>query len=163
MSRPATPAVSPNPVNPAPGGPSVARILAITSRLTEILTQETEFLSTGHPREIKRFEAEKLKLTGYYRREIAALKAASANAEHSPEDLSTVRAVTDGLVLALGAHDRLLSAKRTATEGLLQAIGKEVARRDKPVECYGKDGGLRPAMPTYAATHPTTLSLDRHI
>lgn len=148
-----------------PTNSGVARLLAVTSRLTKILEQEFEYLETGRPREIKRFETEKLKLTGLYRREMAVLRTAAKTApgQQSSDDISAVRAATEKLVLALGKHGQLLAAKREATEGVLQAIGKEVARRNKPVENYGKDGELRPAMPTYAATHPTTLSLDQRV
>ena len=144
--------------------PRLARVLAITSRLTQILTQETELLHAGPAREIAKFQAEKSKLLGQYKSELTAFRGI-LKSPGSPEqtDLQTLKRETEAFKRALRAHDHILVAKKTATEGILQAIGNEVARRNKPVESYRRNGTLGPAMPAYAAARPTTLTLDRRV
>ncbi len=144
--------------------PRLARVLAITSRLTQILVEEASVLQDGPARKIARFHAEKSKLMVQYQSELSALKTllSSPQAPHQ-RDIQVIKAATQILNQALRNHDYILAAKKTATEGILQAIGKEVARRNKPVESYQKDGALGPAMPVYAAARPTTLTLDQRV
>ncbi len=142
----------------------ISQVLAVTSRLTKILEQEIEMLEAGRPREIAQFQSEKIKLMGHYQREMKTFKIAARSPEKlNQNNLAAVKAATNQFVRALGAHSRILTAKRTATEGILQAIGKEVALRNKPVQSYQKNGTLGPAMPNYAAARPTTLSLDQRV
>lgn len=147
-----------------PNDPRISQVLAVTSRLTKILEQEIELLEAGRPREIAQFQSEKIKLMGHYQREMKTFKtAARSPGALNQNNFAAVKAATNHFVRALGEHSRILIAKRTATEGILQAIGKEVALRNKPVQSYQKDGILGPAMPNYAAARPTTLSLDQRV
>lgn len=156
---------APGPQNATPvADPRFPRLSAITSRLTQILTQEMAILEAGPVREIAQFQAEKSKLLGHYRTELMALRRA-VDSPHAPDqrDLQALKRETEAFKRALRDHDHILVAKKTATEGILQAIGNEVARRNKPVESYQKNGILGPAMPAYAAAQPTTLTLDRWV
>lgn len=149
---------------PTPTDPRISQVLAVTSRLTKILEQEIELLENGRPREIAKFQSEKIKLMGHYQREMKNFKSAAQSPEKlNQNNLAAIQAATNLFVQALGEHSRILVAKKTATEGMLQAIGKEVALRNKPVESYRKDGLLGPAMPNYAAARPAVLSLDQRV
>lgn len=149
---------------PPPDDPRLQRIHVATLRLTEILSEEIELLKSRRPQELENFREEKSKLIGLYLRELATLKSVVQTANPpSPLDLKNIRHLTATFNDTLQRHELILTAKRKATEGMLSAIGQEVARRNKPVESYQKTGVLGPAMPTFAAARPTTLTLDQRI
>lgn len=159
-----TPQASDLPAKVAPRDPRLVRLHIATIRLTEILSAEISLLKTRRPREIEQFQEEKSDLIRHYMRETAALKPVinSANAP-AAADLQIIHNATRAFTDALQTHELILTTKRQATEGMLQAIGQEVAKRNKPLESYRSNGVMGPAMPTFAAARPTTLTLDQRV
>jgi hypothetical protein len=148
----------------SPKDSRLVRLHIVTTRLTEILSAEISLLKTRRPREIEQFQEEKSGLIRHYMRETAALKPV-INAPNAPaaSDLQIIHNATRAFTDALQTHELILATKKQVTEGMLQAIGQEVARRNKPLESYRSTGVMGPAMPTFAAARPTTLTLDQRV
>lgn len=162
--NPMTPHATEPPSTVAPRDPRLVRLHVVTTRLTEILSAEISLLKTRRPREIEQFQEEKSGLIRHYMQQTAALKGLinSANAP-AASDLQIIHNATRVFTDALRTHGLILSTKKKATEGMLHAIGQEVARRNKPLESYRSTGAMGPAMPTFAAARPTTLTLDQRV
>jgi hypothetical protein len=113
----------------------VEQLVTLTDRLTAMIQRETAAFEARRPQDVAATVSETARLANIYRLESARLK----------QDPSALRLASDGVRNALVAstrafdaalsrHGEVLDAARTITEGLVQAIAREVvANRAKPV------------------------------
>lgn len=148
----------------AQSNPYFQQLHSITVRLTELLTQENRLLAERRPSEIVRFQEEKGNLARLYDEKMEAVRSNSKIVASLPADeVAELRDVTELFQDALAENRRALLVKKTVTEGIIRAIGDEVARKNRPLEAYDSNAKLGPALPAYAAAQPTTLTLDRRV
>ncbi len=145
-------------------GTNFAKLYAVMVRLTALLDKENLALEEGRPKDIQSMLTEKTKLARIYSEQMGTLRDDAGKVGLLRQgELDEIKIATDAFHKSLDHNRRILMTKRQVTEGLIKAIGEEVSKRNRPVESYGKDATVGPAMPTYAAQNPTTLTLDRRI
>lgn len=140
----------------------VEMIQLLTDDLSELLETETALIEAHQSSRLRETEEKKARLSGLYAREMRAISA-------RPELLQGISATQkQGLHSAastfdtiLHKHARALSRSRAVTEGLVRAIGDEVARLRQPVTSYARPG-RQPKTPMNH-TAPAALSLDQSI
>jgi hypothetical protein len=124
---------------------SLADLVALTRRLIDLLTRELELLASRRPREIAPLVEEKAKLALVYARETQALKQDRAPLAREPGLAAELKALTLRFTELLAEQARKLKAATQVTEGVIQAIGREVVSRNQPVLGYGRSGMVRTA------------------
>lgn len=127
----------------------LGQILALTQRLRTAIEREKTLLDARRPRDLGAALDEKEALANHYVREMREL----ANdrqwlAAASPEARNALQDAVGAFRAMLGDYARMLVARRTIVEGLVQALGHEVARQRQPFAGYG---GARPAQSVRAA------------
>ena len=133
------------------------QLLLVTERLTALVSEETRRIDARQPL-LEGAEAdEKNRLANAYRLELTRIRQDRALIEGArPETLEQLRQRTVALHEALAAHELALSAVKTVTEGLVQAIAEEVVRQRGGAGNYGAGGA------PVAATGPQPAILDRN-
>jgi len=127
----------------SPGERAEALIL-LTSRLTELIEQETALFEVRRPLETQAFQDEKSKLATIYRREIAAVKDDPARLDDAPEAIKRqLKDTTTRFTAALQANGDAVEALRVLTEGIVRAVADEAARLKDQDTGYGP-GSRRP-------------------
>jgi len=113
----------------------VGQIITLTDRLTEMITRETQAFEERRPQDVAATIGETARLANIYRLESARLKQdPSVLQAAAPPLRKALTASTRAFDAALSRHGQVLEAARTITEGLVQAIAREVvANRAKPV------------------------------
>lgn len=112
----------------------VRQIIALTERLTDLVAAETRAFEARRPQDVVTTIGETSRLANIYRSESSHLKSDPALIQGVDLGLrlSLIRA-TEAFEAVLARHGRALQAAKTVTEGLVQAIAKEVAAsRAKP-------------------------------
>ena len=128
----------------------LSQIVALTGRLTAAIEREKALLEARRPRELDAALAEKESLADLYAREMRALAKERQWLEAaSPGVRDMLRDAVGNLRSLLADYGRTLVARRTLTEGLVQALGQEVARQRQPFTGYG----AARSMPNARATH----------
>lgn len=116
----------------------VRELLALTRRLLDIMTRETEIITGRRPSEFGPLAEEKGRIAAHYTRELTAARKAPATLEGAdPKLLDELRAATKTLQEAIEQQTRLLARLRRVSEGLVKAIADEVAERRRPTLGYG--------------------------
>jgi hypothetical protein len=123
----------------------ITQIIQLTERLTDMIAAETRAFEARRPQDVAATVGETSRLANIYRLESARLKQDPSLIEGA--DLNTrvalIRA-TEAFDSVLARHGRALEAARAVTEGLVQAIAKEVAaNRTQPVG-YGSKAQTMP-------------------
>jgi len=126
-------------------------LILLTTRLTELIEQETALFEARRPLETKSFQDEKSKLATIYRREIAAVKQEPDRLEGAPEVIKQqLKSVTTSFTSALEANGRAVDALRVLTEGIVRAVADEAARvKDEDAGYgpgYGRNAGSAPSI-----------------
>ncbi len=117
------------------------QLLTLTERLSERLAIELAAFEARRPHEVAPTIAETQDLANLYRRESARVKANPALLQGMSEALRVrLLAATERFDELLGRHNRALEAARTITEGLVQAIAREVAEARANPTGYGQGG-----------------------
>ena len=148
----------------AQSNPYFQQLHAITVQLTDLLTQENQLLAERRPSEIARFQEEKGNLARLYDEKMKVVGGNSDLMKSLPADeVAELREATEQFQDALADNRRALLVRKTVTEGIIRAIGDEVARTNRPLEGYDSKANLGPALPAYAAAQPTTLTLDQRV
>ncbi len=138
----------------------LSSLVALTERLTALITRENTLLRQREPRQLSKFHDEKIRLTELYTREMAALRRNDGVLnDAAPEDVDSLKQVTAGFRKALAEHNSIVGALKSVTEGMIQAIADEVTKRNNPVQGYGTDAILK-GRPRGA---PTSIALDQVI
>ncbi|RIK95571.1 MAG: hypothetical protein DCC73_04215 [Proteobacteria bacterium] len=138
----------------------VLTLISLTRRLGEVVRQENTLLNQRRPSEATTLIEEKGRLAAAYGREMDILrKNGGARAFGSADQLRELKRETSAFRKLLDEHRRILERVRTVSEGMLKAVGEEVARRSRPPQGYGKNAA--PATPRQ--TPPATLTLNQVI
>ena len=127
----------------------VGQVVALTLRLQAAIERERALLNARRPRDLGSALTEKEALANHYVREMRELaKDGQWLAAASPEAREAFQNALNGLRALLADYARMLVARRTIVEGLVQALGQEVTRQRQPFAGYG---AARPAQSTRAA------------
>lgn len=124
----------------------VVTLTLLTRRLTDVITQENALIGSRRPAEAKTLIEEKSRLAAAYAREMDMVRRnGGVRAFATAEQLQELRTETAEFQKILDDHRRILERARALTEGMLKAVGDEVARRQQPAQGYGKNAALSPA------------------
>jgi len=114
------------------------QLIALTRRLTDLLAAETRAFEARRPFDVAANAEEVAKLANVYRRESARVKDNPALIEGASEALrQQLMQVTQTFEAVLARHGRALAAAKEITEGLVQAIAREVAAQRATGPGYG--------------------------
>jgi hypothetical protein len=147
---------------PAPQatGPSLPTLIAVTTRLSELIELEIGALNSDQMRDISGFQDEKNKLAQAYAREMNLVRQYPDQvSKWSDADIDQLKSLTELFNDSLKRHVEVLDRVKGVTETVLQSIGKHVAERTRPVIGYGKDAGHRQAN----GRAPISLAFDQAI
>lgn len=124
----------------------VLTLISLTRRLVDVITQENGLLKTRRPAEAKPLIEEKGRLAAAYAREMDLIRRQGGiKAFGNAEQLRELKHETSQFHAVLEEHHRMLERARAITEGMLKAVGEEVARRQQPARGYGKDAAFTAA------------------
>lgn len=118
----------------------VEQLTALTRRLTERLSEEADLFEARRPQDVAPGLAETQRLANLYRHESARVKAdPGLIAGAAPAARAALLKATEAFEAALKRHAHAVEAARTLTEGLVQAIAREIADARAPA-AYGAGG-----------------------
>lgn len=145
---------------PRPTGPNYETLVSVTQDLIAVIEREIATLTAEGDRDITPFQDEKNRLAQIYAREMALVRACPNQVAHWPtEALEHLKGLTQQFHAVLRTHLTTLDRVRGVTETVLNAIGKHVSDRTRPVIGYGKDATARQAN----ARQPVSLAYDQAI
>jgi len=106
----------------------INQIVTLTERLTDLIAAETRAFEAHRPQDVASTITETARLANIYRLESARLKQDPSLLEGADlkQRVALIRA-TEAFDAVLARHGRALDAAKTISEGLVQAIAKEVA------------------------------------
>lgn len=134
-------AVPVDPLGTASLNERVRAILNLTQELTRLLTLETNLLKTRRAAALRETEAEKNRLSALYAREMRAIQMRpELLAGASAEQKTMLKAASTEFRACVVKHVRTLSRIRAVSEGLVVAIGEELDRLRKPITSYKGPG-----------------------
>jgi hypothetical protein len=124
-------------------GPRIERLISLAERLVVALEADIAALKAGKPGEMKSMDPEIQKLSVIYGREAQNfdIRIAKAAAPGLRERFMTVTAKFREV---LQLHARMLTRVKNASEGMIQAIAREVERMNAPTRTYGPKLGYKP-------------------
>lgn len=135
------------------------QLLALTERLTDLLSQETAAFERRRPHEAAATLEETGRLANVYRHESARIRRdPGLLADLSPEMKRKLVSATEAFDAACRRHERALSAARTVTEGVVKAIADEIASARVPNAGYGPGARSGAAAANLAAS---AITLNR--
>ena len=123
--------------------PRIERLISLAERLVVALEADIAALKAGKPGEMKSMDPEIQKLTVIYSREAQNFDiriAKSAPVSLRQRFLTITAKFRDVLQL----HARMLARVKNASEGMIQAIAREVDRMNAPTRTYGPRLGYKP-------------------
>lgn len=119
-------------------GDHVDQLVALTERLSALLAEQTRLFEARRPQDAAGLTARSSELATLYRRESARLKANPRMIAGAPvAKRQRLVQATQSFDKVLARHGRSVHAAKTVTEGLIQAVAQEVARRRAPAAGYG--------------------------
>ena len=128
--------------------PRIERLISLAERLVEVLEADIAALKAGKPGDMKSMDPENQKLSALYGRE--AQNFDMRIAKSAPPSLrQRFMAVTGKFREVLQLHARMLARVKNASEGMVQAIAREVERINTPTRAYGPQSGYK-AQPSQA-------------
>lgn len=106
----------------------IGQIIILTERLTDLIAAETRAFEANRPQDVAATVGETAKLANIYRMESTRLKRDPSllQGANLKQRVALVRA-TEAFDAVLARHGRVLESAKSITEGLVQAIAKEVA------------------------------------
>ena len=138
----------------------LAAILTLTEQLTDLIRRESAHLKERQPRRIAEFHGEKIRLTELYTAEMELLRRNPALVDNAPAaDVAKLKRLTGRFHDVLAANNSIVSALKSVSESLVQAIAGEITRRNNPVRSYGTDAHMR--RPHKMA--PTSIALNQTV
>ena len=124
--------------------PRIERLISLAERLVTALEQDIVALKAGKPNEMRSMDPEIQKLSVIYGREAQNFDIRIAKA--APIKLrERFLLVTGKFRDVLQLHARMLARVKNASEGMIQAIAREVERMNAPTRTYGPKPGYKPA------------------
>lgn len=116
--------------------PKIERLISMAERLIAALECDIAALKDGAPAQMKSMDPEIQKLSAIYGREAQNFDIRIAKA--APVALRTrFMAITTKFREVLALHARMLTRVKNASEGMVQAIAREVERMNAPTRTYG--------------------------
>ena len=116
--------------------PKIERLIAMAERLICALEKDIAALASGAPAGLATADPEIQKLTAQYGREVQNFDIRLAQAAPGPLRMKFV-AITAKFREVLQMHARLVTRVKNASEGMVQAIAREVERINAPTKTYG--------------------------
>jgi hypothetical protein len=123
--------------------PRIERLIAMAERLAQALEADISALKAGKPRELKSLSPEIQRLSALYGRDAQNFDiriAKSAPPSLRQKFIAVTAKFRDLLVL----HGRMLTRVKNASEGMIQAIAREVERMNQTSRIYGPKPGYGP-------------------
>lgn len=119
----------------------VEQLIILTERLTELVAEQCQAFENRRPQDAAAMLEETSRLANLYRHESTRVRANPGMVEGAPLAARTrlVRA-TEAFDAVLARQGRAIEAAKTVTEGLVKAIGEEVARQRTQGSTYGAAG-----------------------
>lgn len=131
------------------------QLTALTRRLTDRLTGDTQVLEAHRPQDLVSGIEETRSLSNLYRLETARIKAdPSLLAGISDNEKSTLREATEVFNEALARYENAVVAAKTVTEGIVAAVAEDLNTRTARTATYGAKGRT-------STTGPQSLNLGR--
>ncbi len=131
------------------------QIATLTQRLTDLLAAEAAAFEAHRPQDVMGSTEETVRLANVYRHESIRIKAdPSLLAGADPAARERLIQATRTFEAVLARHGRAVTAAKTVTEGLVQAIAEEVASTRAARAPYGS----RARVP---APDATAITLNR--
>jgi hypothetical protein len=121
----------------------VDRLILLTDRLSEMLGGDIKALETGAVKALSSVEYSFQQLMLTYTREATSVNAAVIKAV-SPELRQKLTQSVKAMNDQLKRHQRLVTRVRNASEGMIQAIAREVERRQTSQRSYARVSTARP-------------------
>jgi hypothetical protein len=116
--------------------PKIERLISMAERLIAALEKDIAALKSGAPSQMVSVNPEIQKLTAQYGREAQNFDIRLAKSAPAPLRVRFVT-VTAKFREVLQMHARLLTRVKNASEGMIQAIAREVERINAPTRTYG--------------------------
>ena len=116
--------------------PKIERLIAMAERLIVALEKDIAALKAGTPANIVTTNPEIQQLTVQYGREAQNFDIRLAKSAPAPLRMKFV-AITAKFREVLQLHARMLTRVKNASEGMIQAIAREVERINAPTRTYG--------------------------
>lgn len=122
--------------------PRMERMIALAERLVVALEGDIAALKAGKPTEMKSLDPEIQKLSALYGREAQNFDIRIAKAA-SPSLRERFLLVTARFRDVLQLHARMVARVKNVSEGMIQAIAREVDRMNAPTRTYGPQSGYK--------------------
>ena len=116
--------------------PRMERMIALAERLVAVLEADIAALKAGKPGDMKSMDPENQKLSVIYGREAQNFDIRIARSA-PPSLRQRFMAITGKFRDVLQLHARMLARVKNASEGMVQAIAREVERINAPTRVYG--------------------------
>lgn len=131
-------------MTPTNDDPKIERLIAMAERLIAALEADITALKAGTPGAMRSMDPEIQKLSMNYGKEAQNFDIRIAKAARG-ELRAKFLSVTAKFREVLQLHARLLTRVKNASEGMIQAIAREVERMNAPMRTYGPRPPARPA------------------
>ncbi len=122
--------------------PRMERMIALAERLVVALEGDIAALKAGKPTEMKSLDPEIQKLSALYGREAQNFDIRIAKAA-SPSLRERFLLITARFRDVLQLHARMVARVKNVSEGMIQAIAREVDRMNAPTRTYGPQSGYK--------------------
>lgn len=126
--------------------PRIERLISMAERLVVALEADIAALKAGKPREMISMSPEIQKLSALYGREAQNFDIRIAKSA-PPTLRRKFIAITAKFRDVLMLHARILARVKNASEGMVQAIAREVERMNQSSRTYGPRPGYAPKSP----------------
>ena len=147
-------------LNPEDARDLCERLHITASRMSDLLSRETEILKGEHPDEISALQPEKAALSQAYIRDFAALKAnARFIGAAAPKQTDQLRRALKLMQAELKRNFTALEATRAVSEGLMNAIFDIARKKRSGPRRYTNEAAMASDRPTA----PTALAVDRSL
>lgn len=122
--------------------PRMERMIVLAERLVAALEGDIEALKAGKPMEMKSLDPEIQKLSALYGREAQTFDIRIAKAA-PPSLRERLLFITAKFRDVLQLHARMVARVKNVSEGMIQAIAREVDRMNAPTRTYGPQSSYR--------------------
>ena len=122
--------------------PRMERLIVLAERLVVALEADIAALKAGKPAEMRSIDPEIQKLSAIYGREAQNFDIRIAKAA-PPSLRERFLVITAKFREVLQLHARMLARVKNASEGMIQAIAREVDRMNMPTRTYGPQSGYK--------------------
>ena len=123
--------------------PKMERMIVMAERLIVALESDITALKAGNPGALRSLDPEIQQLTALYGKEAQNFDIRIAKAARL-ELRTRFLAITAKFREVLQLHARMLTRVKNASEGMIQAIAREVERMNAPTRTYGPKLGMTP-------------------